>query len=182
MEGRPQVKSPSSSNLGHPRKARPEVLNALVLRIFLSCGLDFLFSLLADQSRRYQNRPAPRAGCLVHSARFHFPDRVRPPLDNSHPAALALPPALAGWVLALLAESCRHDPRSSVAVWAREHLGRNWSRSVVNCPRPAVHTDFGELRSHHAPLRRSPAHEPAWRSTGGKRVDLLRRWVVSTRR
>ena len=38
--------------LSHPRKhlQSPEVLNALVLQIFLSRGLDFLFSLLADQS------------------------------------------------------------------------------------------------------------------------------------
>src|ERR1700730_14731522 len=90
------------------------VLNPLVLGIFLSRGLDFIFSLLADQSRQYQNHPAPRAGCLAHPARLHFPDRDRPPLDNSHPAALALPPALAGWLLALLSGSCCHDPRPSV--------------------------------------------------------------------
>src|SRR5580658_8018238 len=91
-----------------------EVLNALVLRIFLSRGLDSLFSLLADQSRQYQDHPAPRAGCLAHPARLHLPDRDRPPLSNSHPAVLALPPALAGGVLALLAGSSRHPRRPSV--------------------------------------------------------------------
>src|SRR5260370_41925971 len=102
--------------LAHLRKhlQRPEVLNALVLRIFLSRGLDFLFSLLADQSRQYQNHPAPRAGCLAHPALPHFPARDRPPLDNSHPAALALPPALAAWPLALLPGTCRHHRRPSV--------------------------------------------------------------------
>src|ERR1700721_1587471 len=93
--------------LAHLRKPlqRRVVLNALVLRIFLSRGLVFLSSLLADQSRQYQNPPAPRAGCLAHSACLHLPDRDRPPLDNSHPAALALSPAMAGWLLALLAGS-----------------------------------------------------------------------------
>src|ERR1700691_5657538 len=91
--------------LAHLRKhlRRPEVLNALALRIFLSRGLDFIFPLLADQSRQYQNPPAPRAGCLAHPARLHFPDCDRPALDSSHPAAMALPAALAGWPLALLA-------------------------------------------------------------------------------
>src|ERR1700691_65771 len=74
---------------------RPEVLNALVLRVFLSRGLDFLSSLLADQSRQDQIHPAPRAGCFAHPARLRLPDRDRPPLDNAHPAALPLPPALA---------------------------------------------------------------------------------------
>src|ERR1039458_9347657 len=102
--------------LAHLRKhpQRPEVLNALVLRIFLSRGLDFLFSLLADQSRQYQIHPAPRAGCLAHLACLHLPDRDRPPLDDSHPAALSLSPALAGWPFALLAGSCRHHRRPSV--------------------------------------------------------------------
>ena len=75
--------------------------------------------------------PSASSRLLAHPARLHFPDRDRPPLDNSHPAALALPPALAGWLLALLAGGCRHDPGLLFAVWAREHLGRNWSRSVT---------------------------------------------------
>src|SRR5215469_16429469 len=44
----------------------PEVLNALVLRIFLSRRVDRLYSLLADQGRRYQNFPAPRAERVAH--------------------------------------------------------------------------------------------------------------------
>jgi hypothetical protein len=39
---------------------------------------------------------------------------IRPALDNSHPAALALSSALAGWVLALLAGSYRHGRRPSL--------------------------------------------------------------------
>src|ERR1035441_7418782 len=59
--------------LAHLRKhlQPPEVLSALVLRIFLSCGLDFLSSLLADQGRQYQNHPAPRAGCLAAPSASH---------------------------------------------------------------------------------------------------------------
>src|ERR1700691_2206387 len=55
-------------------RRRPEVLNALVLRVLLSRGLDSILSLLADQSRQDQNHPAPRTGCLAHPARLHFPD------------------------------------------------------------------------------------------------------------
>src|SRR5271165_3697665 len=87
--------------------------HALVIRIFLSRGLDRLPSLLANQSHQYQRHPAPRAGCLPHPARLHFPDRDRPPLDNSHPAALALPAALAGWLFALLVGSRPHRRRHS---------------------------------------------------------------------
>ena len=47
----------------------PGVLNALVQRIFLSPGLDSLFSLLADQSRQYQNHPClePAASRILRS-------------------------------------------------------------------------------------------------------------------
>jgi hypothetical protein len=119
--------------LAHLRKhlQRPEVLNALVLRIFLSCGLDFLFSLLADQSRQYQNHPAARAGCLAHPARLHFADRDHPPLDNSHPAALALPPTLADWFWPFWLGAVVTIAGLLFAIWAREHLGSNWSRSVT---------------------------------------------------
>jgi len=54
------------------------------------------------KGRRYQNHPAPGAGRLAHPAGPRLPDRDRPPLDNSYPAALALPPALAVWHQALL--------------------------------------------------------------------------------
>src|SRR5580692_5891460 len=93
---------------------RPEVLNALVLRILLSRGVDRLCSLLANQGRRYQNRPAPRARRLANPAGPHLPDRDSPPLDNSHPVALALPPALAVWHLALLDWSCCYRRRPSL--------------------------------------------------------------------
>src|SRR5689334_15256156 len=73
-----------------------EVLNVLVLCSFLSRLVDRLYSLLADQGRRYQKFPAPRAERLAHPEGTHLPDRDRPALDTSHPAALALPPALAG--------------------------------------------------------------------------------------
>ena len=48
-----------------------------------NCFLDRLSSLLADQGRRYQNHPAPRAGRLAHPAGPRLADRDRPPLDNS---------------------------------------------------------------------------------------------------
>lgn len=71
------------------------------------------FSLLANQSHRYQNHSAPRAGSLARPPRPHLPDRDHPPLDNSHPAALALRSALAVRLLALLAGSCGHHRRNS---------------------------------------------------------------------
>jgi protein-S-isoprenylcysteine O-methyltransferase Ste14 len=85
-------------------------LNALVLRVFLSRGVDFLSSLLADQGHQYQNHPAPRAGCLAHPARLHL-----------WPAGLW--PFWLGAAVTILG--------LLFAVWAREHLGRNWSRSVT---------------------------------------------------
>src|SRR5450755_3974668 len=54
-----------------------------------------------------------------------------PPLDNSHPAALALPAALAGWLLPFWIGAAVTIAGLLFAVWAREHLGRNWSRSVT---------------------------------------------------
>src|SRR5580698_4210924 len=63
---------------------------------------------------------------LAYPASLHDADRDHPPLDNSHPAALALPPTLAGWHLALLAGSCRHHRRPSV-----RHLG-------ARAPRPQL--------------------------------------------
>ena len=53
-------------------------------------------------------------GSLAHLARLHFPDRDRPALDNAHPAALALPAALAAGAWALLDGSSRHHRRAAV--------------------------------------------------------------------
>src|SRR5579863_8537364 len=99
-----------------PRKrVQPmEVLDALVLRVVLSRGLDRLSSLLADQGRQYQNHPASRAGCHAHPASPRLPHRDRPPFDISHPASLALPPALARWLVVLLAGSSRPRRRPSL--------------------------------------------------------------------
>src|SRR5580704_6899515 len=87
--------------------------HALVIRVFLSRGLDRLPSLPANQSHRYQNHSASRARSLAHPPRPHLPDRDRPPLNNSHPLALALPSALAVRFLALLAGSGPHRRRHS---------------------------------------------------------------------
>jgi hypothetical protein len=48
----------------------------------------FFFLYWQIKAANTQNHPAPRAGCLAHPACLHFPDRDRPSLDNSHPAAL----------------------------------------------------------------------------------------------
>src|SRR5215472_10305516 len=93
--------------------------------------MDHLSSLLADQGRRYQNHPAARAGRLAHPAGPRLHDRDRPSLDNSHPAALALPPALAVWHLALWGWSCFYRRRTSLRRLGAQHLGSNWSRSVT---------------------------------------------------
>ncbi len=56
-----------------------------------------------------RSEPAARASCGPR-----VPDRDRPPLDTSHPAALALPPDLAVWHLALSNWSCCYRWRPSL--------------------------------------------------------------------
>jgi protein-S-isoprenylcysteine O-methyltransferase Ste14 len=103
----------------------------LVLRIFLSRGLDRFCSLLADQSCGHQGHAASRARILAHSPRPHLPDRNLFTLDPSHPAHwlyVQLWPSgyWPFWLGAALTVA-----GLLFAVWAREHLGRNWSRSVT---------------------------------------------------
>jgi protein-S-isoprenylcysteine O-methyltransferase Ste14 len=102
----------------------------LVIRSFLSRGLDRLPCLLANQSHQYQNHSASRARRLAHPPRPHLPDRVllsttRIPLrwlyfqlwpSGFWPFWSGAAVTVAGILF---------------AVWAREHLGRNWSRSVT---------------------------------------------------
>src|ERR1035441_7418784 len=66
-----------------------------------------------------------------HPPRLILPVPVLLPFVTSHPAPLALPPALAGWLLALLAGSCRHHRRPSVRRLGARAPRRNWSRSVT---------------------------------------------------
>jgi protein-S-isoprenylcysteine O-methyltransferase Ste14 len=110
---------------------RPEVLNALVLRIFFPRGLDFLSSLLADQSHQYQNhqRLEPAASRILRVFVFLIVivllSTTRIPLRWLYlqlwpvglwPFWLGAAVTIAGLLF---------------AVWAREHLGGNWSRSVT---------------------------------------------------
>src|SRR5882724_5803527 len=132
--------------LAHLRKRlqSPEVLNALVLRIFLPRGLDRLCSLLADQSYGYQSHPASRARSLAHPPRPHLPDRHRFTFHTSHPAALALRPALAAWLLAILAGSRRHRRRPS--------LRRLGARAPWHQLEPLRHHEAGPRVYHHRSL------------------------------
>ena len=77
------------------------------------------------------NTKTTQAGCLAHPACLHLPDRDRPPLDNSHPAALALSSAMAVGFWPFWLGAAITIAGFLFAVWAREHLGRNWSRSVT---------------------------------------------------
>ena len=61
-----------------------------------------------------KSHPASRARSLAHPPRPHLPDRDRFTLDTSHPAALALRPALAAELLAILAGSRPHRRRPSL--------------------------------------------------------------------
>src|SRR5579862_3491892 len=92
---------------------RVEVLDAVVLRRFLSRGLDRFSCLLADQGGPHQNHDAPGAGCVAHRSGPRIRDRDRSAFDDSHSASLALSPALAGWALAVLARRRDHGGRPS---------------------------------------------------------------------
>ena len=111
---------------------------------------DRLYSLLASQGRR-QNFPAPRARRLGHPASPHLPDRDCPPLNNSHPAAVALPPALAVWHLALLDWSCCYRRRPSLRC-----LGAGTSAE----PSSSVTIKAGPRVDYHRPYASSviPSH------------------------
>src|SRR5580698_4042421 len=87
--------------------------HALAIRSFLSRGLDRVCSLLAGQGGEHSNHPASGASSLAYLPRSHFGDRDGFAHCTSHPAAPALRPALAVWVLALLDGSRPHHRRPS---------------------------------------------------------------------
>src|SRR5579864_951013 len=76
------VRNLDSERMGQPPSAyvvflAPGGPHALVLRIFLSRGVDRFCSLLADQSCGYQSYAASRARRLARPPRLHLPDRHR---------------------------------------------------------------------------------------------------------
>jgi len=110
-------------------KQRPEVMSALVLRIFLSRGLDRLSSLLADQGCQNHQRIEPAASRILRALAFLIVivllSTTRIPLPRLYrelwPSGIwSLWIGAAVTVAGLL-----------FAVWARRHLGSNWSRSVT---------------------------------------------------
>src|ERR1700733_10702175 len=123
--------------------------HALVIRIFLSRGLDRLPSLLANQSHQYQNHSASRARSLAHPPRSLFAYRDRLTLYPSHPGALGLRPALAVWFLALLAGSRPHRRGSSL-----RRLGARAPRPQLE---PLRHHQAWPRADHHRSLCPGPS-------------------------
>jgi protein-S-isoprenylcysteine O-methyltransferase Ste14 len=104
----------------------------LVLRIFLSCGLDRFCSLLADQScadTKATQRLEPAASLILRVLIFLIAI-----------ALLSIPRIPLHWLYVQLwpqgywpfwLGAALTVAGLLFAVWAREHLGRNWSRSVT---------------------------------------------------
>ena len=97
----------------------------------LFCGLYHFPDLLADQGWRDQNHPAPGAGRLAHRAYLAFLVAIVLLMTRLIPLHWLYRPLwpqglLAFWLGAVITVS-----GLLFAVWARDHLGRNWSRSVT---------------------------------------------------
>jgi hypothetical protein len=109
---------------------RPEALNALVLRNFLSRCLDLLF--LYWLIKAVNTQRLERAASRVLRA-FTFLIAIILLSTTRVPLPWLLPPALAGWLLALLAGSCRHHRRPAV-----RRLGARARRQKREPPRRRV--------------------------------------------